>query len=232
MKSVISFSGGMDSATLLWDVKATSPKDEVVIAVNFIYGSKHNQYEREAARALSVRAPGLVKYREIDLTPVMAGFKSDLMLTGGDVPEGHYEAKSMERTVVPARNVIFASILSGIAWSEGADRVYLGVHAGDHAIYPDCRPEFVEAMGEAVRTGTGNKVRLFAPYLDIDKADILGIGLRLNVPYQLARTCYKAQPVACGKCGSCVERREAFAKNGVVDPVPYEYSGPLPDKPK
>lgn len=232
MKSVIAFSGGMDSATLLWDVKATSPKDEVVIAVNFIYGSKHNQYEREAARALSVRAPGLVKYREIDLTPVMAGFKSDLMLTGGDVPEGHYEAKSMERTVVPARNVIFASILSGIAWSEGADRVYLGVHAGDHAIYPDCRPEFVEAMGEAVRTGTGNKVRLFAPYLDIDKDDILGIGLRLNVPYQLARTCYKAQPVACGKCGSCVERREAFAKNGVVDPVPYEYSGPLPDKPK
>lgn len=228
MKSVISFSGGMDSATLLWDVKATSPKDEVVIAVNFIYGSKHNQYEREAARALSVRAPGLVKYREIDLTPVMAGFKSDLMLTGGDVPEGHYEAKSMERTVVPARNVIFASILSGIAWSEGADRVYLGVHAGDHAIYPDCRPEFVEAMGEAVRTGTGNKVRLFAPYLDIDKADILGIGLRLNVPYQLARTCYKAQPVACGKCGSCQERLAAFAKHQTADPADYETRDILP----
>lgn len=228
MKSVISFSGGMDSATLLWDVKATSPKDEVVIAVNFIYGSKHNQYEREAARALSVRAPGLVKYREIDLTPVMAGFKSDLMLTGGDVPEGHYEAKSMERTVVPARNVIFASILSGIAWSEGADRVYLGVHAGDHAIYPDCRPEFVEAMGEAVRTGTGNKVRLFAPYLDIDKADILGIGLRLNVPYQLARTCYKAQPVACGKCGSCQERLAAFAKHQTADPADYESRDILP----
>lgn len=228
MKSVVSFSGGMDSATLLWDVKDTSPKDELLIAVNFTYGSKHNRYEREAAHALAVKAPGLVKYREIDLTPVMAGFKSDLMLSGGDVPEGHYEAKSMERTVVPARNIIFASILAGIAWSEGADRVYLGVHAGDHAIYPDCRPEFVEAMQEAVRAGTGNKVKLFAPYLDVTKADILGIGLRLNVPYQLARTCYKAQPVACGKCGSCQERLAAFAKHQTADPADYESRDLMP----
>ena len=229
MKSVIAFSGGMDSATLLWDVLETGAKGERVVAVNFTYGSKHNFYERMAAKVVASRTdPSRVEYREIDLTPVMAGFKSDLLKSGGSVPEGHYEAKSMERTVVPARNIIFASILAGIAWSEGADRVYLGVHAGDHAIYPDCRPEFVEAMQEAVRAGTGNKVRLFAPYLDIDKADILGIGLRLNVPYHLTRTCYKDQPVACGRCGSCQERREAFAKNKAEDPIQYESRDILP----
>lgn len=232
MKSVIAFSGGMDSATLLWDVLDTGAKGEQVLAVNFVYGSKHNFYERAAAKAfVSVTNPHRVEYREVDLTAGMAGFKSDLLKSGGDVPEGHYEAKSMERTVVPARNIIFASILAGIAWSEGADRVYLGVHAGDHAIYPDCRPEFVEAMQEAVRTGTGNKVQLFAPYLDLTKADILGIGLRLNVPYHLSRTCYVDSPISCGKCGSCTERREAFMLCGATDPIQYQYTGPLPPKP-
>jgi len=144
------------------------------------------------------------------------------LLTGGDIPEGHYEDESMSRTVVPGRNIIFASILTGVAWSLGAEEVWLGIHQGDHAIYPDCRPEFYRAMNEAVTLGTDGKVVLKAPFLDTNKTGILRRGLFLNVPYGYTRTCYKEQEIACGKCGSCQERLEAFAECGLTDPVEYE----------
>jgi 7-cyano-7-deazaguanine synthase len=130
----------------------------------------------------------------------------------------------MALTVVPARNILFISIMAGYAWSIGARIIALGVHAGDHEVYFDCREQFIAAMNAAVLAGTGDRVRIEAPFQSLDKAGILRIGFSLNppVPYQFTRTCYKAQEISCGKCGSCVERLEAFAKIGQKDPIPYE----------
>jgi len=229
VKTVVSFSGGMDSATLLWEL-TNGGRTNDVLAVSFTYGSKHNEHELRAAWTFAYRLG--VRHREIDLSGVMAGFKSDLLKSGGVIPEGHYEAESMERTVVPARNIIFASVLAGIAWSEGAEKVALAVHAGDHAIYPDCRPEFVKDMINALWSGTDGRVSLHAPYLNLTKAQILKRGLGLNVPYELTRTCYKDQPVACGKCGSCQERLEAFVFNNAVDPLEYQSRDLMPKESK
>lgn len=222
-KAVVSLSGGMDSTTLLGRVMEN---ECCVLTVGFTYGSKHNQYENEAARNVA-RHYG-VPFRLIDLTSVMAGFKSDLMKSGGEIPEGHYEAESMKRTVVPARNMIFTSVLAGVAWSDEAEEVWLGIHAGDHHIYPDCRPLFYRCMNEAVQAGTDNRVVVRAPYLYLTKAQIVTEGVRLGVPYHLTRTCYKDSPIACGRCGSCQERLEAFKINRVSDPIRYESTEILP----
>jgi 7-cyano-7-deazaguanine synthase len=126
-------------------------------------------------------------------------------------------------TVVPARNIIFASIMAGYAWSIKADIVALGVHAGDHAIYEDCRAGFVAAMNAAIIAGTGDKVRVEAPFQYMDKTEILKLGmLDLLVPYAMTRTCYKEQELSCGRCGSCIERLEAFSNIGLKDPVNYQ----------
>ncbi len=217
MRAIVSLSGGMDSATVLAEALAA---EREVIAVGFCYGSKHNPFENEAARRLAVHY-GL-PFKLIDWTGVADGFKSNLLCSGGPIPEGHYQEATMSLTVVPARNLIFSSILAGLAWSVEAGEIWLGIHAGDHAIYPDCRPEFYRAMRAAVETGTDNRVTLIAPFLEVTKVEILRRGLGLGVPYGLTRTCYKDQPRACGKCGACQERLEAFQRNGVKDPVEYE----------
>lgn len=216
MNAIVSLSGGMDSATVLADA---IDKGRKPLAVGFTYGSKHNPYENQAAADLAKHyaAP----FRLIDLSGVMRGFKSHLMADGGPIPEGHYEDASMAQTVVPGRNIIFAAILSGLAWSEGAEEIWLGIHQGDHAIYEDCRPSFYAAMNQAIQEGTGKRVRLVAPFLDGNKTTILKRGLLLGVPYSLTRTCYKDQSLACGKCGSCQERLSAFCAIGVDDPVEY-----------
>jgi 7-cyano-7-deazaguanine synthase len=225
VKAIVSLSGGMDSATLLATaVRQLSAPN--VYCVGFTYGSKHNKYENKGAYA--VAAYYGVPLDLIDLSVAFKGFRSDLLKTGGDVPEGHYEAESMRRTVVPCRNLIFLSVLAGLAESWGCGQVWLGVHAGDHHIYPDCRPDFVWRAGGAVSLATDGKVNVQTPYLNLTKADILRIGLGEGVPYNLTRTCYKDQPVACGRCGSCQERLEAFAKNGVADPLEYESREILP----
>jgi 7-cyano-7-deazaguanine synthase len=215
-KVVVAVSGGMDSATLLAHLidKGCEP-----IPISFIYGSKHNQYESAAADKLCVHY-GLQRTL-IDLTDAFIGFKSALMGDGPAIPEGHYTDASMSATVVPARNIIFSSFMAGLAWSKGAPYIALGVHAGDHAIYEDCRPEFIKAMDTALFLGTGSRVEILAPFLGMDKGDIAIMGTLLNVPYELTRTCYKDQPTSCGKCGSCVERIEAFAKAGRRDPLPH-----------
>ena len=128
----------------------------------------------------------------------------------------------MSQTVVPGRNLIMSSILASIAETVGAQQIYLGVHSGDHAIYPDCRPEFVEALDKTVKTSTDGKCVVVAPYLRGDKTSIIKDGLTMGVPYKDTRTCYKDQGIACGKCGSCQERLEAFKANGIEDPIEYE----------
>jgi len=217
MKILLSLSGGVDSTTLLAHLLA---EEYEVEAVSFFYASKHNAFENSAA----ARIAGYYKVPNtfIDLSGIMNSFKSNLMLHGGDIPEGHYTDESMSQTVVPARNIIFLSILSGLAWSKGISEIAIGVHQGDHAIYPDCRIPFLTAMEEAIRLGTDGYVELTAPFLRMNKIETVRRGLELGVPYELTRTCYKNQPIACGKCGACVERLEAFKRNGLEDPIPYE----------
>lgn len=215
-KIVLSLSGGMDSTTLLESLLTNN----AVYPFQFVYGSKHNPYEIEAVRNLA-QYYGL-HIPVIDLTTAFQSIQSNLLKSGGDIPEGHYEAENMRQTVVPGRNSIFIAILAGIAESIGASKVALGVHAGDHHIYPDCRANFIQAMDSAVKLSSDGKVSLFAPFIDMTKTDILKHGLEIQTPYYLTRTCYKDQPIACGKCGSCQERLEAFAINGVQDPLEYE----------
>lgn len=225
-KTVVSLSGGLDSAVALAYAKSLGHE---LLAYGFCYGSKHNKYENEAAA--NVAEHYHVPFRLIDLSGVFKGFKSDLLLSGGAIPEGHYEAESMKATVVPCRNLIFASILAGLAESEGADSILLGVHAGDHHIYPDCRPDFVGLLDAAIGRATSEKVQIEAPLLHINKSVIVKMGHELGVPFHLTRTCYTDGPIACGRCGSCQERLEAFALNRLRDPLEYETREPLPKDP-
>ena len=221
MKIVLSLSGGMDSGTMLGCYLA---KGYEVWPVNFTYGSKHNDYERTCARQLC-KHYGIDMFPSINLGFIGDMFSSDLLKSGGDIPEGHYEDKNMKSTVVPGRNLIFASILAGYAESINADAIALGVHAGDHEIYPDCRPEFITNLKRVINTSSDRKISVLAPFLDIDKAGILEIGYNLaeefKVPYELTRTCYKDQEYSCGRCASCVERLGAFTNLGKVDPIKY-----------
>lgn len=216
IKSVVSLSGGLDSATLLaYSLKNFGP----TLAVGFTYGSKHNPFEQECAKKLANHYG--VEFLMIDLASVGASLKSNLLSSGGDIPEGHYQAENMKLTVVPGRNMIFASILAGIAVSRGANIIALGIHAGDHAIYPDCRPGFFAKMRETIHEAMENQVDFEAPFILWNKSTILSWGLSEGVPYNITRTCYKDQPLACGKCGACQERLEAFKICGEIDPIPY-----------
>lgn len=216
MKILLSLSGGMDSTTLLGHLLAQGHE---VICVGFYYGSKHNKHENSCAIEVAEHYGVVLKW--IDLSEVMRSFKSNLLMSGGEIPEGHYSDKTMSATVVPFRNGIFLSILAGLAESEGCDSIAVGIHQGDHAIYPDCRLEFFTYMSCAIKSGTDGKVDMIAPFLHLDKTGILKIGFDIDVPYNLTRTCYKDQPISCGKCGSCVERLEAFSNLQTIDPITY-----------
>ena len=209
----------MDSATLL---AFSLARGDEVFPVFFDYGSKHGRYEKEAALKLvgHYRLEGKI----VKLPFIGELFKSNLLISGGEIPEGHYESESMKLTVVPGRNVIFISILMGYAWSIGAEVIMVGVHGGDHVIYEDCRAGFIAAMNSAVIQGSGNRVHLESPFQYLNKTEILKIGLSMSppVPYHLTRTCYKNQPLSCGVCGSCQERLEAFRKVGGKDLISYQ----------
>ncbi len=216
-KVVMGLSGGMDSTTVLtWLLN----QGYEVHCCNFVYGSKHNEYEEQAAENVAKKYK--VPYHVFNLTEAFKPMKSNLLKSGGDIPEGHYEEESMSQTVVPGRNSIFATIMCGVAESIGASFIALGVHQGDHAIYPDCRVEYVKALDTLIYLASDRKVQLLTPFLNTDKYGILEYGFKHDTPYHLTRTCYKDQKTSCGKCGSCGERIEAFRLHGTVDPIIYD----------
>jgi len=222
MKVTIILSGGMDSVTLLHDI-VKKHGAENVLAISFNYGSKHNVYELPMAMYQTSQLQ--VEHKIIDMVQVFANFNSALLdhKDSEAIPEGHYEEENMKKTVVPFRNGILLSIAVGLAESNEAEIVYYGAHAGDHAIYPDCRIEFVNAMNAAAQLGTFKNIQILAPYSEIDKVGILKRGIELGVDYASTHTCYNPSlKGACGKCGSCQERLAAFKANRIEDPIEYQ----------
>ena len=211
MKAVLVYSGGLDSTTLLYEYK-----DSIALAVSFDYGSKHNKRELEYA-ALNCKRLG-IRHLVIPLEFMGKYFKSDLLIGGGDIPEGSYADENMKSTVVPFRNGIMLSIAAGLAESYELDAIMLANHSGDHAIYPDCRPEFIEGMAAAVEAGTYNGGKGVSPYCNMTKREIALRGRELGVDYSLTYSCYKGGEKHCGKCGTCVERKEALEG---FDPTEY-----------
>ena len=200
---IILLSGGMDSTTLLYQYK-----DKIKLAVSFDYGSKHNKMELKYAKLNCDKLK--IKHTIIKLGFVNKLFKSSLLKSGGEIPEGHYESKSMKSTVVPFRNGIMLSIVGGLAESENCDSILIANHFGDHAIYPDCRKSFIRYMSQAIQAGTYNKILITAPYTKLSKKNIAAIGLTLRIDYTKTYSCYKGKKIHCGKCGTCVERKEAL----------------------
>ena len=226
MKVVVLVSGGMDSVAALYHA---AREHEVVGAVSFDYGSKHNHREIPFAR----HHAGLlgVPHQVITLGFVNELFASDLLKSGGEVPDGHYEESNMKATVVPFRNGIMLSIAAGFAESREAEGLVIAAHSGDHAIYPDCREEFMAPMAEAIRQGTYVGIQVLRPFIAIRKEDIAARGHELGVDFSQTWSCYKGGEIHCGKCGTCVERREAFQLPMIHDPSAYEETAPLPPKP-
>ena len=212
MRALLVYSGGLDSTTLLYEYK-----DSIALAVTFDYGSKHNA--REIACAIENSKRLGIRHLVIPLGFIGQYFKSDLLQSGGEIPEGAYADDNMKSTVVPFRNGIMLSVAAGLAESYGLDTVLLANHSGDHAIYPDCRPAFVEAMDAAVRAGTYEGIRVVSPYCDITKRDIALRGKAIGLDYSHTYSCYKGGEKHCGKCGTCTERKEALEG---FDPTEYE----------
>lgn len=207
--AILVLSGGMDSVTMLHEYK-----DLIAAAVNFSYGANHNERERQCAR-YHCHLLG-IELIEIDLGFMGKYFESSLLQGAEAIPEGHYEAENMKSTVVPFRNGIMLSIAAGLAESRGLDTVMIANHGGDHAIYPDCREGFINAMGKAIAEGTYVNMRLFAPYTGLTKGEIACHGRDLGIDYSTTYSCYRGGEKHCGKCGTCVERREALEYAGIT----------------
>ena len=216
-KTVLIYSGGIDSTVLLYDL-LNSGHDVQALSVN--YGQRHSK-ELDCAKSLCKQLN--VEHHVADLTalnPLLSG--SSLTSPHVQVPEGHYEDESMKATVVPNRNMILLSIATGWAMSTGASSVSYAAHSGDRAIYPDCREEFADAMNSVMEIAGWDKVSLNRPFSSLTKADIVKLGYELDVPFEQTWSCYKGSQVHCGVCGTCVERREAFQLAGVTDPTIYD----------
>jgi 7-cyano-7-deazaguanine synthase len=226
MKVVVLCSGGMDSVTALHWARA---HHDVVAVLSFDYGSKHNHRELPlaAAHARALGAP----HRVIRLDFIGQLFASDLLQSGGAIPEGHYADDNMRRTVVPFRNGIMLAAAAGFAESAGAQGLVIAAHTGDHTIYPDCREDFMAAMGAAMKAGTYAGIELLRPFIALTKGQIAAEGARLGVDFARTWSCYKGGDRHCGRCGTCVERREAFQQAGLPDPTDYESTPPLPPRP-
>lgn len=213
--SVIVYSGGLDSTTLLYE-----ERERVALAVTFDYGSNHAA--REIACARHHCALLGIEHLVIELGFMGQYFQSSLLSGADAIPSGNYDEENMKSTVVPFRNGIMLSIACGLAESRGLKRVLIANHGGDHAIYPDCRPEFIDAMDAAMRAGTYVNVEIAAPYTNLSKADLVRRGAKLGIDYSQTYSCYRGGEQHCGTCGTCTERREAFREAGIPDPTAYE----------
>lgn len=224
MKTVLVYSGGLDSTVLLYHLLAAGHE---VHALSVDYGQRHRCELEQAARLC---ADVKVHHRTADLSaiqPLLAG--SSLTSPEIEVAEGHYTEETMKTTVVPNRNMIFLALATGHGLSIGAKQVTYAAHSGDHAIYPDCRNEFADAMASAIQLCDWNEIELSRPFVDWSKADIVRRGNELNVPFEQTWSCYKGGEIHCGRCGTCIERREAFDLAGVDDPTLYHPDAPSVD---
>lgn len=213
---VVIYSGGMDSYTVLHKALAQGKQP---YALSFDYGQRHKKeldYAAKVCRQLNV------PHKIVDISAINSIVGGSALTSDIDVPEGHYEEPSMQTTVVPNRNMILLSLAVGYAVSLDATKVYYGAHSGDHAIYPDCRPEFVEKMNQVCQIANYTPVDIVTPYLYESKIAILTDGLKMGLDYSQTWTCYNGREKACGQCGACQERLEAFAENKVKDPLEYE----------
>ena len=217
MKLVVLISGGMDSTVALYDATG---RGTVVLGLSFDYGSKHNACELPCAAWQCAKLG--VPHRIVRLDFMNGLFQSDLLQSGGAIPDGHYEDASMRSTVVPFRNGILLAVAAGVAESLGAQALVIAAHGGDHAIYPDCRETFLGPMAEAIRAGTYAGIEVQRPFVNLKKQDLVSRGQQLGVDFAHTWSCYKGGAEHCGICGTCVERREAFVRAGVRDPVGYE----------
>ena len=216
MKTIIIYSGGMDSTVLLYELLAQGHK---VAALSIDYGQRHR---RELTAGQSVTARLGVKHRIADLStlkPLLVG--SSQTSKEIQVPQGKWTDESMKLTVVPNRNMLMLAVAGAWAISRKADAIAYAAHAGDHAIYPDCREEFVKPLAEALMHADWHPVTIIRPFIGITKMDICALGAKLGVPFAMTYSCYEGREVHCGKCGTCVERKEAFAMANVPDPTRY-----------
>lgn len=212
-KVILILSGGMDSTTLAYDLVNQGYDVE---ALSFNYGQRHSK-ELESAMTTCLKLK--IPHKVVDITSINQLLQGSALTSDIDVPEGHYADENMKATVVPNRNMIMISLAVGYAVSQEAKYVATAVHVGDHAIYPDCRKEFIEKLNEVTKIANYRPVELLTPYIDIDKGDIAIKGKELEVEYENSWTCYKGEEKPCGKCGACVERAEAFEKAEIKDPL-------------
>ena len=212
---ILILSGGLDSTTLLYDYQ-----DRIALAISFDYGSNHNAKEIPFARMHCERLG--IKHLVIPLEFMGQYFRSSLLSGDDAIPEGHYADENMKSTVVPFRNGIMLAVATGMAESNNLQYVMMANHGGDHTIYPDCRPEFVSAMSAAISAGTYEGLQILAPYTNITKRDIAVRGKQLGIDYGKTWSCYKGGEKHCGKCGTCIERKEALAAAGIEDNTSYE----------
>lgn len=213
--SILVLSGGLDSTSMLYEYR-----DRIALAVTFDYGSNHN--EREAACAEYHCSRLGIEHIVIPLDFMGKYFESSLLSGADDIPEGNYDDENMRSTVVPFRNGIMLAVACGLAESGRLKYVMLANHGGDHAIYPDCRPGFVQAMSQAMKEGTYDGVTIHAPYSTLSKAEIVSRGVEAGLDPAMTYSCYKGGERHCGKCGTCRERKEAFMLSGIVDPTVYD----------
>lgn len=213
MHIITILSGGMDSTTLAYYLHAQGHTQHFL---TFDYGQRHRR-EIDSARTIAGHLGGV--HDVIDLRSITHLLKGSALTDGVSVPHGHYAEESMKQTVVPNRNAIMLSIAYATAVADEANAVAIGVHAGDHFIYPDCRPPFVRAAALAFQLGNDSDIEILTPFIHMTKGDIAATGVTLGVPYADTWTCYEGGAVACGKCGACVERAEAFVFAGTIDPA-------------
>jgi 7-cyano-7-deazaguanine synthase len=216
IRTVLIYSGGLDSTVALWMLRAAGHE---VRALSFDYGQRHR---RELEHARSICAAHGIEHASIDLSSLRPLIARGSQTGDAPVPEGHYEEESMKTTVVPNRNMVMLACAAAHALAVGAEEVAYAAHAGDHAIYPDCRPGFIAALNAALALADWSSVRVVAPCLTLTKSEIVAAGHRLGAPLGDTWSCYVGGAVHCGRCGTCVERREAFERAGVPDPTEYE----------